>query len=99
MPVRFTPTSSTHAARSCSGINIIVTERARFNPLLTGLSIADTLLKLFPADWKHEKYARLLANKASFDALVAGATAEALLDRWRPDADQFRNRRAPILLY
>ncbi len=99
VPVRFTPTSSTHTGQSCNGINIVVTERARFNPLLTGLSIADTLFRLFPSDWKHERYARLLANKASYDALFAGAAAESLLDRWKPDAAQFRNRRAPILLY
>lgn len=78
---------------------MIVTERTRFHPLLTGLAIAETLLRLFPADWKHERYARLLVHKATYDALVAGASAEALVESWMPAIARFRDRRAPSLLY
>jgi uncharacterized protein YbbC (DUF1343 family) len=99
VPVRFTPNSSTHAGIACGGVNIIIIERARFDPLLTGMAIAETLLRLFPGDWKHERYARLLANKATYDALFAGASAESIVDSWKPGIEHFRERRAPILLY
>jgi uncharacterized protein YbbC (DUF1343 family) len=99
VPVRFTPRSSTHADKACNGINIIVTERARFHPLLTGLAIAETLLRLFPTDWKHERYTRLLVHKATYDALLAGTSAEALVERFKPGLARFQERRNPILLY
>ena len=31
--------------------------------------------------------------------LFAGASAETLVERWKPDLARFRERRAPILLY
>jgi uncharacterized protein YbbC (DUF1343 family) len=99
VPVRFTPSSSTHGEKLCSGVNIIVTERAHFLPLLTGLTIAETLLHLYPADWKYERYARLLVHQVTYEALQAGVRAETLVTRWKPEIANFRDRRAPILLY
>ncbi|HLJ57853.1 MAG TPA: DUF1343 domain-containing protein [Chthonomonadaceae bacterium] len=99
VPVRFTPTSSTHARAACGGINFVITERARFHPLLTGFAVAEALLRLFPQDWNHERYARLLVNSAAFAALVSGATAESILQRCKPDLARFEERRKPILLY
>ena len=99
VPGRFTPKSSTHAGTECAGVSIIVTERARFQPLLTGLTVAEALRTLHPEDWRHERYARLLANKAAYDALFSGVSAAALVESWKPQIIQFRERRAPFLMY
>ena len=46
MPVRFTPQSSVFKGSECRGINIIVTDRARFRPVLAGIEIAVALHRL-----------------------------------------------------
>ena len=99
VPVRFTPRSSTFASEECAGLNIVITERARFQPVLTGLTIAEVLRASYPSEWRHEPYARLLAHAATHTALVAGKPAAALVDGWKPELARFRERRAPALLY
>jgi uncharacterized protein YbbC (DUF1343 family) len=99
VPVRFTPSSSTHANKACGGVNVIVTERASFRPLLTGLTIAECLHRLYPTDWQHDRFIRLLVNKATFTALLSGTSAAALEERYRPDIARYRTRIAPHLLY
>src|SRR5205809_156332 len=46
VPLRFTPRASTHQDVECGGINIVITNRADFEPVTTGLEIAAQLLKL-----------------------------------------------------
>ncbi len=99
VPVRFTPRSSTYAGQDCGGINLIVTNRAIFQPLVTGLAIGETLLRTYPTRWQHDKYIRLLANRAVYAALLAGASAESLVGRCKAGISRYRARRAPILLY
>jgi uncharacterized protein YbbC (DUF1343 family) len=99
VPVRFTPQSSTHAHKDCGGCNVIITERPQFRPLLTGLTIAETILRQHPSDWQHDKYIRLLVNKSTFAALMAGTPAETLEERYKNDLTRYRARIAPHLLY
>ena len=40
VPIEFTPTSSKFANQKCGGINIVITDRSRFEPLRTGFEIA-----------------------------------------------------------
>ena len=43
VPVRFTPKSSVFKEEECGGINIIITDRSAFRPVLTGIEIATAL--------------------------------------------------------
>ncbi len=99
VPVRFKPHASVFAGEVCYGIQILITVRHRFVPVYTGLTIAETLLRLFPKAWQTERYNALLANKAAYQALLAGATAEAILKNWQKDTATFSKRRRPHLLY
>ena len=47
VPVRFTPASSVFKGEECNGVNIIVTDRAKFRPLPVGLEIAVALRQLY----------------------------------------------------
>src|SRR5262249_37501983 len=62
VPTRFTPQSSVHKDVECGGVNIVVTDRDLFEPVITGLEMAAQLRKLFPKDFLIEKFNRLLAN-------------------------------------
>jgi uncharacterized protein YbbC (DUF1343 family) len=56
------PRASVHKNVECSGINIIVVDRQRFDTVLTGLEMAAPLLKNFPKDFSADKLNRLLVN-------------------------------------
>jgi uncharacterized protein YbbC (DUF1343 family) len=99
VPVRFTPKSSVFKNEECGGVNIIVTDRARFRPVPSGIEIAVALRKLYPAEWKVDDYARLLVNAESLAAIKRGAEPEEVTRLWAEKLTEFRRARARALLY
>jgi uncharacterized protein YbbC (DUF1343 family) len=99
VPVNLTPSSSVHAKKPCGGVQIIVDDWTRFNPLRTGLTVALSLRDLFPEQWETKNYDRLLVHKATYEAFKAGTPVAELERSWAADVKAFRARRAPHLLY
>jgi uncharacterized protein YbbC (DUF1343 family) len=99
VPVRFTPKASVHQGVECGGINIIVTDRARFRPVAAGMEIAVALRKLYPADWKIDSSMRLLAHADTLERLKRGESAEEIARSWQPRLEEFRRARAKALIY
>ena len=99
VPVRFTPNASVFKNEACSGVNIILTDRAAFRPLLTGIEIALALRKLYPNDWKVDNYLRLLVNTDTLERVKRGDSARDIVASWNNGLQEFRKARAEILLY
>ncbi|HEX8197034.1 MAG TPA: exo-beta-N-acetylmuramidase NamZ domain-containing protein, partial [Pyrinomonadaceae bacterium] len=99
VPRRFTPNASVFKGEECGGINVIITDRARFRPVRTGIEIAVALRKLFPTDWKSERYLNLLVNKDAFDRIQRADSPEEIEGSWTGNLDEFKKRRAQFLLY
>jgi uncharacterized protein YbbC (DUF1343 family) len=99
VPVRFTPTSSVFKGEECGGINIIITDRERFRPLTIGLEIAVALRKVYPSEWKVDDYMRLLVNSDALERLKRGESAQEIARSWTGKLEEFRKRRARVLLY
>ena len=99
IPVRFTPKASVFKNEECGGINIIITDRSRFQSVPTGLEIAVALHSLFPADWKIDSYSRLLVNANTLERLKRGDSAEDIVRFWNDSLENFRRARARALLY
>jgi uncharacterized protein YbbC (DUF1343 family) len=99
VPIRFTPTASTHAGGACGGVSIIVTDRARFRSVRTGLEIACRLRELHPDEWEAAKCDRLLGSRSALEALLDGACAAEIETQGETALASFRGRREPILLY
>jgi uncharacterized protein YbbC (DUF1343 family) len=99
MPIRFTPKSSVFKNEDCSGVNIVITDRARFQSVLTGLEIAVALHQLFPADWKIDSYSRLLVNADALERLKRGDSAVDILAAASQSLTRFKAARARALLY
>jgi uncharacterized protein YbbC (DUF1343 family) len=97
--VTFTPASSVHQGARCGGVNLLLTDRAVFNSVLTGLTLVATLRALYPRTFEIEKVLRLLGNRRALDALEAGLPAPAVLRAARPDVQAFLARRRKALLY
>jgi uncharacterized protein YbbC (DUF1343 family) len=99
VPIKFTPEASKFAGESCQGVNVIVTDRQRLRPVLTGLAIAVTLRKLYEKVWDVSKLNRLLANNEVLEAIKNGATLAELDKLSLQGLDEFLERRNQALLY
>jgi uncharacterized protein YbbC (DUF1343 family)/CubicO group peptidase (beta-lactamase class C family) len=99
VPVRFTPNASVFKDQPCGGVNIIITDRSAFRPLLTGIEMALALRKLYPNDWKVDSYLRLLVNADTLERVKRGESAREIVASWNPGLQEFRRARAEILLY
>ena len=85
-PVRFVPGFQKHAGRACGGVQVHVTNRKTFRPLLTGLAVVVEARASAPGDfrWRTEPY-EFVNDIPAFDllagtggwrlAIEAGATA------------------------
>ena len=99
VPVRFTPRASVFKEEQCGGVNIIITDRASFRPLLTGIEMAVALRKLYPNDWKVDSYLRLLVNSDTLERVKRGEPARDIVTSWNTSLQEFRRARAEVLLY
>ena len=99
VPLRFTPKASVFKDEQCGGVNIIITDRGAFRPLLTGMEMALALRKLYPNDWAVDKYLRLLVNADTLERIKRGETAREIVNSWNSSLQEFRQARAEILLY
>ncbi len=99
VPVRYKPNASVFKNEEVGGINIVVTDRETFEPVRTGIEIAVALRKLYPTDWKIEKYLNLIVNQASFERVKQSDAPEEIERAWQKDLDEFKKRRAQFLIY
>lgn len=99
VPVRFTPNASVFKDQQCGGVNIIITDRVAFRPLLTGMEMALALRNLYPNDWKIDSYLRLLVNGDTLERIKRGESARDIVASWNMSLQEFRRARAEILLY
>jgi uncharacterized protein YbbC (DUF1343 family)/CubicO group peptidase (beta-lactamase class C family) len=99
VPVNQTPSASVHKDKACSGVQVIVDDWARFQPLRTGLVFASTLNRLYPDTWQVGRFNRLLGNRVTWEGLKQGNAWQNLEKSWQPDLQRFREVRRQYLLY
>lgn len=99
VPIRFVPSSSVFKGEQCNGINVIITDRADFHSVSTGIEIATALRKLYPQEWKVENFARLLANADTLGRIESGQDPEEIVRSWSRSLENFRRERESFLLY
>ncbi len=98
--LHFEPTFQKHARRLCGGVQVHVTDRAAFRPVLTYVALLTEIRKLWPDRfaWKQPPYEYeneklpidILAGGAGLrEAVENGADPRAVADRWQDDADRF----------
>jgi uncharacterized protein YbbC (DUF1343 family)/CubicO group peptidase (beta-lactamase class C family) len=99
VPLRFTPSASVFKDQQCGGVNIVITDRAAFRPLLAGIEMALALRKLYPDEWKVDSYLRLLVNADTLARVKRGDSAREIVASWSAGLHEFRKAREAILLY
>jgi uncharacterized protein YbbC (DUF1343 family)/CubicO group peptidase (beta-lactamase class C family) len=98
-PVIFTPTSSVYANEMCSGVFMIVTDRAALHAVRLGVELASALHALHPDRFDFKNTVRLLGSQASIDRIRRGDDPAAIERSWAGDEETWRRVRAKYLLY
>lgn len=99
VPIRFTPDASKFEGEECDGVNVVIVDRASLEPVAMGLQIACTIRQLYGETWNARRYARLLGNAAVLDAIVDGESLADIQSIYRPQLEEFRQRRQQHLIY
>lgn len=109
-PTSFQPAFQKWVGMKCQGVEIHVTERKKFRPLLTGVAILTAVKKLFPDDfaWRHQPY-EFVSHIPAIDLLFGDDSLRKLLDHKTPfetirrsmsrEKTPFIEKRKPCLVY
>ncbi len=95
----FTPDADRYANEACGGVRVVVVDRARFEPVQTGLAIARELRRLHRQEWEFEKLSRLLVHPAAMRAIDAGLPLASIAETYRAELAAFMAKREKYLLY
>ena len=99
IPVYFSPKERQFTKEICGGVYIEITERDYFEPVRLGIGIATTLMRLYPKDWKHEGFLKMIADDASYKAVLNGQSVQEVAQVWLKELDEFCQAREKYLLY
>jgi uncharacterized protein YbbC (DUF1343 family) len=99
LPVYFTPTERQYAGTRCGGAHIMITSWDDFDPLRLGVTLAVQLRALYRKEWQPEGLLRLLADRATYDAILAGKPVAQIMALWIDELADFENVRSHYLLY
>jgi uncharacterized protein YbbC (DUF1343 family) len=106
----FEPTFQKHARTTCGGCQIHVLDRRAFRPVLTGVTLIETIRAEDPAafswrrppyEYEHDKQPIdiLAGSPALREAVDAGASGEEIAASWPAAQAPFLEARASCLLY
>ncbi len=99
VPIYFTPRERQYAGQRCGGVHVLLTRWDDFDPLKLGVILALELRRLYPAQWQHEGLKRLLADRATYEAIVLGRPIGEIMSRWDGEIAEFHQVRSRYLLY
>jgi uncharacterized protein YbbC (DUF1343 family)/CubicO group peptidase (beta-lactamase class C family) len=99
VPVTFTPSSAIYSGQACHGVNLIVTDRNVLDSPELGVELAAAFRKLYPEQWKIDRWMTILANQDVFDALSRGDDPRNIAQSWQDELQKFRETRAKYLIY
>jgi uncharacterized protein YbbC (DUF1343 family) len=98
-PTEFVPNAGPHRGEHCRGVSFRIDDPGRFRPVDLGFAIAAELVAHQSERWQRTEVGLLLGSREVALDIERGADAGTLGHRARRDADAFRLRRAPYLLY
>jgi uncharacterized protein YbbC (DUF1343 family) len=106
----FQPTFQKHARMTCGGVQIHVTDRESFTPVVVGIAMVKTAYDLYTDKflWKQSAY-EYVFDKNPFDVVCgtdkirkqieAGDSLKVIEDSWADGLKDFKSARAKYLLY
>jgi uncharacterized protein YbbC (DUF1343 family) len=99
VPIQFTPKERQFAGEECGGVQIVITDWERFDPLDLGIGMARALQARYAREWGAEGFLKLLADRATYQAVLDGKDLATIRALWEPELAEFRRTRAKYLIY
>jgi uncharacterized protein YbbC (DUF1343 family) len=81
------------------GVAITLTDRRALDAPELGIELIAALHRLYPTEFKMEKTAALIVNRATMEALAAGRDPREIAGMWGAGLTEFSRRREGYLLY
>ena len=109
-PINFLPTFQKHAGKECGGVFLHITDREKFEPVMTGIAMIKTIYEAYPKNfsWKVTPY-EYEFNRNPFDVIAgttkiremieSGKSVQEIKSSWQTDVENFNRTRKPYLLY
>ncbi|HEX3281297.1 MAG TPA: DUF1343 domain-containing protein [Pyrinomonadaceae bacterium] len=106
----FRPTFQKHGGVSCEGVQVHVTDRNSFEPVVTGLTMVKVAHDMYPDQfrWKEPPY-EYVFDRNPFDVIAgttkvreafeSGTPIAELENSWQPRLSEFKKLREQFLLY
>jgi uncharacterized protein YbbC (DUF1343 family) len=106
----FRPTFAEFSGETCGGVQIHVTDRERFTPVIVGIAMVKTAYEMFPKkfQWRQNAY-EYVFDKNPFDVVCgtdkirtnieAGDSLKEIEESWASGLEDFRAARMPFLIY
>jgi uncharacterized protein YbbC (DUF1343 family) len=106
----FVPTFQKHANNACGGVQIHVTDRENFEPVIAGIAIVKTAFDMYRDQfrWKDPPYEYeydrnpfdLISGTSKIrEAIERGDSLESIEASWAEPLEEFNRQRAQFLLY
>ena len=99
VPVRFTPTASKYKGQECRGVRFLVRNPQLIQPVRLGLAVALWLRRHHAKQWDTRRLPVLVGSRRIEQGILNGEKLDVLWHACREQAEQFRRRRAAVLLY
>lgn len=109
-PCYFLPTFQKHANQTCAGVQLHVTDRERFEPVIAGIATIKAAYDLYTDrfQWKQPPY-EYVYDRNPFDVIAGtdklrqsierGDSLESIEASWQQSLKQFESARHKYLLY
>ncbi|HTB83292.1 MAG TPA: DUF1343 domain-containing protein [Candidatus Sulfotelmatobacter sp.] len=99
--VYFTPTFSKFSGTNCGGCQMYVTDRAKFNAVVTTLNILTEIKKVYGDKLElHKSYFdHVMGTSSVREAFERGEPVDKIVAAYQPGLDEFAKTREPYLLY
>lgn len=98
-PARFTPLDSNFKGKTIEGVRFVIVDREGFSSLRLGLELAAALHKLYPGKLDFEANYRLIGNRETVQAVLAGEDPRTLEPKIQETLKDFLALRSRYLLY
>ena len=99
VPVQFTPEASTYAGKNCSGVNILLLDRAALDSPALGIELSFALFMLYPKEFELDRTLALIGSRKALEELRQGKDPAAIAMGIQDSVAAFRRIRERYLLY
>jgi uncharacterized protein YbbC (DUF1343 family) len=98
-PTSFVPTFSKFRDEPCAGVQVHVTDRGKFLPVRTGLTVLKTIVSKYPDQVKVTAFAAKLMGIPDLQTRIFSESVQEIEKGWQENLREYMKIRAKYLVY